>query len=385
MSDSTAIEFPGNPSHLTLEEIQQQPACWKKTFEVIRDARPRINAFLNRFFSEAGERQVIVTGAGSSAYAGIVLESVIRKDTPACVRAIATTDIIVEPESYFKPGVATLLVSFSRSGDSPESQAVIDLADQSGSAVCHLIITCNRNGRIAAKQGDANALVIFLPEETNDRALAMTSSFSNMLLAGILVFAWNSLGDVEAQVGILMGHGQRILDEHAGTLESISKSGFRQAVFLGSGSLTGIAQESKLKLLELTVGGVVCHHESFLAFRHGPIAVLNADTLLVYLFSSDPNILPYEKDLAKSMVKGKFKLGITQLPLDDVALDELIVFGGKDGELVRNELLPVCAVLPGQLLGYFTSLNLGLNPDSPCTDGSYSRVVQGVNIYQPIN
>ena len=352
-----------------------------KTFEIIRDARLLIDAFLDRFFSEAGERQVIVTGAGSSAYAGIVLESVIRKDTPACVRAIATTDLIVEPESYFKPGVATLLVSFSRSGDSPESQAAIDLADQSGSPVLHLIITCNANGRIAAKQNAPNALVIFLPEETNDRALAMTSSFSNMLLAGILVFAWDSLGDVETQVGILMRHGQRILDEHSGTLESIAKSGFRQAVFLGSGSLTGIAQESKLKLLELTVGAVVCHHESFLAFRHGPIAVLNADTLLVYLFSSDPNILPYERDLAKAMVKGKFKLGISQLPLPDVAVDEMIVFGGNAGEVLCNELLPVCTVLPGQLLGYFTSLHLGLDPDSPCTDGTYSRVVQGVNLY----
>ena len=352
-----------------------------KTFEIIRDARPRIDAFLDRFLGEAGERQVIVTGAGSSAYAGIVLESVIRKDATACVRAVATTDFIVEPEAYFKPGSASLLVSFSRSGDSPESQAAIDLADQSGSLVLHLIITCNPNGRIAAKHGDAKALVIFLPEETNDRALAMTSSFSNMLLAGILVFAWNSLGDVETQVGILMRHGQRILDEHASTLESISKSGFCQAVFLGSGSLTGIAQESKLKLLELTVGAVVCHHESFLAFRHGPIAVLNADTLLVYLFSSDRNILPYERDLANGLHKGKYKLGISQHPLADVAVDEWIVFGGNDGDVLCNELLPVCMVLPGQLLGFFTSSHLGLNPDSPCTDGTYSRVVQGVNLY----
>jgi tagatose-6-phosphate ketose/aldose isomerase len=385
MNAPSASAAPGNAPHVTLREIQHQPACWKKTYEIIRAARPAIEDFLSAFNANAAERQVIITGAGTSAYSGIVLESIIRKDTQAWVRAVATTDLIIEPDSYFKPGVATLLVSFARSGDSPESKAAIDLADQSASLVSHLIITCNVNGRIAAKRNDANALVIFLPDETNDRGLAMTSSFTNMLLAGILTFAWKHIGDVEKQVAALMRCGDKILNECAGGIEKISKSGFRQAVFLGSGSLTGIAQESKLKLLELTVGEVVCHHESFVAFRHGPIAVMNDDTLLVYLFSSDPYIQKYERDLVNSLHKGKFKLGISQHPVAGVSVDQALVFGDAAGDDLCAELLPVCAVLPGQMLGYFTSLHIGLNPDAPCTDGSYSRVVQGVNIYQPAN
>lgn len=383
MSAASETRVPGNSNHVTLHEIHQQPACWKQTFDIIRATKPEIDAFLARFFSAAGERQVILTGAGTSAYAGTVLESVIRKDMAACVRAIATTDLVIEPESYFKPGITTLLVSFARSGDSPESQAAIDLAEQYSSSVLHLIITCNANGRIAAMQHAPNARVIFLPDATNDRGLAMTSSFSNMLLAGILVFAWNQIGDVGKQVDLLVRCGRRILDEYSNTLEAIAKSGFKQAVFLGSGSLTAIARESKLKLLELTVGAVVCHHESFLAFRHGPIAVLNADTLLVYLFSSDPRILPYETDLANSLHKGQFKLGISQHPVAGVAVDAMVLFGDPAGDTLCHELLPVCAVVPGQLLGYFTSGHLGMNPDSPCTDGSYSRVVQGVNIHRP--
>lgn len=383
MNASFPPAAPGNDSHVTLREIQHQPACWKKTYEIIRAARPAIEAFLQSFNANAADRQVIITGAGTSAYAGIVLESIIRRDTRAFVRAVATTDLILEPDSYFKPGIATLLVSFARSGDSPESKAAIDLADQSASVVTHLIITCNVNGRIAVKRNDANALVIFLPDETNDRGLAMTSSFSNMLLAGILTFAWHQIGDVEKQVATLMGCGCKILKDYTGAIEDISKSGFRQAVFLGSGSLTGIAQESKLKLLELTVGDVVCHHESFVAFRHGPIAVMNQDTLLVCLFSSDPCIQQYERDLVNSLHKGKFKLGISQHPVAGVTVDQTLVFGDATDDDLCRELLPVCAVLPGQMLGYFTSLHIGLNPDAPCTDGSYSRVVQGVHIYQP--
>ncbi|MEI6675263.1 MAG: SIS domain-containing protein [Verrucomicrobiota bacterium] len=385
MNTSPAAAAPGNDSHVTLREIHHQPACWGKTFEIIRAARPAIEAFLQSFNASTADRQVIITGAGTSAYAGIVLESIIRKDTQTFVRAVATTDLILEPDSYFKPGMATLLVSFARSGDSPESQAAIDLADQSASVVSHLIITCNVNGRIAAKRNDANALVIFLPDETNDRGLAMTSSFTNMLLAGILTFAWDRIGEVEKQVTALMRCGNTILNEYAGVIEEISRSGFRQAVFLGSGSLTGIAQESKLKLLELTVGEVVCHHETFVAFRHGPIAVMNNDTLLVYLFSSDPCIQQYERDLVNSLHKGKFRLGISQHPVAGVTVDQALVFGDAAGADLCQELVPVCAVLPGQMLGYFTSLHIGLNPDAPCTDGSYSRVVQGVHIYQPTN
>ena len=385
MNALAAPASPRHTPHLTLREIQQQPACWKKTFDIIRAARPAIDAFLDTFNANGAARQVIITGAGTSAYAGTVLEAIIRKETQACVKAVATTDLIIEPDSYFKPGIPTLLVSFARSGDSPESKAAIDLADQSAAVVCHLIITCNKNGRIAAKQSAPNALVIFLPDETNDRGLAMTSSFSNMLLAGILTFAWKQIGEVEQQIDRLMRCGNKILNDCAGDIEEISKSGFSQAVFLGSGSLTGIAQESKLKLLELTVGAVVCHHESFVGFRHGPIAVMNDGTLLVYLFSPDPYIQKYERDLVNSLHKGMLKLGISQYPVAGVTVDKSLVFGdAATGDLCR-ELLPVCAVLPGQMLGYFTSLHMGMNPDSPCTDGSYSRVVQGVNIYQPAN
>ena len=376
---------PNDPDHLTLHEIKQQPECWRKTFDIISDAMPAIDAFLHHFTNNFSERQIILTGAGTSAYAGIVLESIIRKATNSQVKAVATTDLIIDPTSYFKPEAATLLVSFARSGDSPESQAAIDLADEHLSAVFHLIITCNKNGGIAGKQDAYNSLVIFLPEETNDKGLAMTSSFSNMLLAGILAFSWHRIGNVGHQLDLLIRYGNTLINDCMSYIEEIAKSGFTQAVFLGSGSMTGIAQESKLKLQELTVGAVMGHHESFLAFRHGPIAVVNADTLLVYLFSGDPHILKYEMDLVNSLQKGKFRLGVSQYPLTGVKVDRLLIMSDHDDDPLCAELLPVCAVMPGQMLGYLTSLHLGLNPDSPCTDGSYSRVVQGVNIYPTID
>jgi tagatose-6-phosphate ketose/aldose isomerase len=385
MNAPATADLPSNASHVTLREIHQQPACWRKTYELIKTARPEIEGFLNSFAAAHAARQIIITGAGTSAYAGIILESVIRKATDTFVKAVSTTDILAAPDSYFKPEIATLLVSFGRSGDSPESQAAIDLADQYSKTVFHLIFTCNKNGRIAAKHNVSNSLVIFLPDETNDQGLAMTSSFSNMLLAGILTFSWHQILELDQQMDILIRYGNKILLDYSGDIATIAQSGFRRAVFLGSGCLAGIAQEAGLKLLELTVGAVVCHHESFLAFRHGPIAFLNNDTLLVYFFSNDPHVQKYETDLVNSLHKGKFSLGISQAAVAGVKVDKSLVLGNNDGGVLCNELLPVCSILPAHLLGYFTALHLGLNPDSPCTDGSYSRVVQGVNIYEPAN
>ena len=50
-------------------------------------------------------------------------------------------------------------------------------------------------------------------------------------------------------------------------------------------------------------------------------------------------------------------------------------------ENIEEDFLPVCAILSGQLLAFYKSLQLGLMPDTPSVNGSISRVVQGVNIY----
>jgi tagatose-6-phosphate ketose/aldose isomerase len=166
-------------------------------------------------------------------------------------------------------------------------------------------------------------------------------------------------------------------------LKSIAKLNFERAVFLGSGPLFGTATESNLKLQELTDGQVICKNESFLSFRHGPKAVINEKTIVMFLFSNRETVQRYERDLVKSMQKGKkamMLIGVSDSPLTGLKLDKEICFS-KTKSGIDEEFLAVCSVLPAQILGLFKSLELDLKPDNPSVSGAISRVVEGVIIY----
>jgi hypothetical protein len=112
-------------------------------------------------------------------------------------------------------------------------------------------------------------------------------------------------------------------------------------------------------------------------------AVTNENTLMVFIFSNNPYVQLYERDLVLSMKKGKkalYTIGISENPVKDIDLDMNINLSDS-GILIDEELLTVCYVLPGQLLGLFKSIDLGLNPDSPSASGAISRVVENVTIY----
>ena len=100
---------------------------------------------------------------------------------------MSTTDIVADPRGCFAEDLPTLLVSFARSGDSPESVAATELAEQCLSEVHHLVITCNEQGQLAREHsGRTTSYVLLMPPESNDRGFAMTSSFTGMTLAALL-------------------------------------------------------------------------------------------------------------------------------------------------------------------------------------------------------
>ena len=113
----------------TAKEILQQPELWKETLIIFKDSEKK----LSDFFSKIGlneEYRIIFTGAGTSEYVGNILEPLLNKNETGEFKSIATTDILNNPLSYMKKNKKTLVVSFARSGDSPESAGVIDIADR---------------------------------------------------------------------------------------------------------------------------------------------------------------------------------------------------------------------------------------------------------------
>lgn len=365
----------------TAREISQQPELWQKVWEAVEGQRGGLEKFLQTAFSHS--KRIILTGAGTSAFIGISLRGIIQRRTGILTEALASTDIVSHPRDFLLPDVPTLLISFARSGNSPESVATVALAKEICPTLYHLVITCNADGKLATFGEAKNNYVLTLPPEANDKSLAMTSSYTGMLLAGLLA---TQLGEMEAHkksIDVLTGYGRRIIDYYTSEIRRIAECDFRRAVFLGSGPFFGTAREAHLKLQELTDGRIICKEDSFLGFRHGPKAVIDDTTLVCYLFSNAAYVAKYEKDLILSMKKGcppLLEIGVMENRIPGIDLDH-IFYLSDNGCSLSEEYLAVCSVLPAQILGFFKSLQLGLKPDTPSATGAITRVVEGVQIY----
>ena len=371
-------------TQFTFNEIHQQPAMWRKELQSLLAAKDEIRAFMHKYLNH--DTDVVLTGAGTSAFIGDALQPVMR-GLWRNVRSVATTDIVTHAKYLLAAERPLLLVSFARSGNSPESVAAVNLANKLCKNVAHVYITCNKNGKLAQQAaGRENVLSLLLPEETDDKSLAMTSSFSTMLLTCLMLGHIDSLEQDVEQIEKAAKNAEAVIAEYEDKLKAIAERPFERGVFLGSGALKGIAEECHLKLQELTDGAVVCKFDSFLGFRHGPKAVVNSKSIVVYLMTEQEEVQRYERDLVK------------QVDANNKPVAQIIVIAGKAPELpeVKADLVVrmpygydantfygiVPYVLVGQLLGYYASLAHGLNPDAPSVSGNIHRVVEGVTIYE---
>lgn len=370
----------------TAKEIYQQPETWKKTLKLIKERRDEIKAFIDPLLADPN-LDIIFTGAGTSEYVGNALFSFINTCTGFRAKSYATTDLVETPENYLDASRKTLLVSFGRSGNSPESVGAVQVAD----AVCkdnvwHLFITCNKDGALAkAAATRDNALDINLAPETHDQSFAMTSSFSNMMLAALLCFKLDHLLETEAELEDVILKGQLFLDHGYKACEDLVNSyDFNRIVYLGANVLKGIAQESQLKICELTAGQVTTTFDSPLGFRHGPKSVINDETLTVIYISDDPYQRQYEVDLIKEMAsqkKGNKLVAVAARKHEEIEdlVDLYVDFGllfAKD-----NMFLAFDYILAAQVIALFKSIKMNITPDNPCPTGEVNRVVKGVTIY----
>jgi tagatose-6-phosphate ketose/aldose isomerase len=365
----------------TAKEIYHQPEVWVEVYNSIYNKLDEILEFKKQTFENLYE--IILLGAGSSAFIGETLESIVQTETKIATKSIPTTSFITHPENYLLKDKKYLLISFARSGDSPESVAAIQLANMINEKINHLIITCNSNGALAKMKYNSTSYVLILPPSTNDRSLAMTSSFTSMLLACILFSKIENLKNIKNQVELLGKYANKILNEYFGMISTVANQDFDRAIFLGSGFFEGIARESQLKLQELTDGKIICKHDTFLGLRHGPKVVIKNHTLMVYLFSNNEYANRYEIDLVNSIEEKKLafeRICLLENDILGVEIKNKIILSDGTKKL-DEEFLTIVSVLPAQLLGFLKSLNFGLKPDKPSGNGAISRVVQGVNIY----
>ena len=371
----------------TLPEILQQPQTWRLTYARVFNLATRIETFLTNAGIGRVDQvppHVLLVGAGTSDYIGKSVSSLLQKEWGCDVQAVPSTDLLTNMEEHIIPGRDYLWISFSRSGDSSEGVAVLETALADHPEIKHLIVTCNHAGRMAHAFKGENVLSIVLDDTVNDRGLAMTSSFSNMVIVAQALAHIRTLPDYALIVGRLADAATQTLPVAAGICERLVQAGFTKTCFLGTGALKGAAIESSLKVLELTSGRIVSFAESFLGLRHGPLSAIDDDTLVVAFLSSDTRRRQFELDLMQEIrdkhLTSKYLAVYSKRPENGELSPEHSLFLGLKHEL-PDFYLPPLAVLVGQFLGFFSSLKVGLRPDEPSPRGAISRVVEHVTIY----
>jgi tagatose-6-phosphate ketose/aldose isomerase len=377
---STPEDFVPAGARWTVHEIAQQPAVWARVQALVAaqtGPREMTPEFIARCLATPNLR-IVLTGAGSSAFIGQCLAPALMRRTGLRVDAVATTDLVAGPHLYFQREVPTLLVSFARSGGSPESGAALELADQFVDDCQHLVFTCNPDShllRLAAER--ANARTLLLPAETHDRGFAMTSSFTSLLLVAAQVFGLLPASSVPA----IANAASALLAQGLTLAETLVEQRFERVVYLGSNELQGLAREAALKLLELTDGRMVASHDSPLGFRHGPKTIVNERTLVVMFVSNDPYTRQYDLDLLRELRRdGRAArvLALSAQPQQDEETDDVAI----DGLAEANDLaLAFPCVVFAQRFALLQSLRLGLSPDNPSVSGTVNRVVRGVTIH----
>lgn len=367
----------------TATEIRQQPKLWGRTYDIVKSNKEAIKKFLDKNISK--DTRIILTGAGTSDYVGDTVVLELNKKLKARVEAIATTDLVSNPNEYIEKETKTILVSFARSGNSPESVGAYDLFEENVTDISQVVITCNANGELAKKANEgSNNLVLIMPEGSNDKSFAMTSSFSCMLLAVILMFDIDNIEENKKFIDIVVEQGEEILENNWEDVKELVDYECNRVVYLGSGILKGLCQEMALKNMELTSGKVVTVCESVLGFRHGPKSIIDDNTLVIIMNSTNEYTNLYDLDLINEIYNdaGEHKLAVISYENNEDLKNKSNNYITVNGKNVPEIYTVFNYMLFGQIFGILSSLKLGISPDNPRPDGTVNRVVQGVTIHK---
>ncbi|MHA2796497.1 SIS domain-containing protein [Vibrio harveyi] len=362
----------------TAQEISHQPQLWRALSTILEEQYEAIRDFLTPLL-EQPDLRIILTGAGTSAFVGDAAAPFIQEGLRFQVESIPTTDLVSNPEQYLDPSRPTLVVSYARSGNSPESVAAVALVDQLVPHCHHLFLTCNRDGELSHYARTAqNACCVIMPEGSNDKSFAMTSSFSCMLMSTLTLFGGQSPKQWHEQIEVVAALCEAKLEQWESAIKALASQPYERLIVIGSGGFAGLAREASLKSLELSAGKVMTAFDSSLGFRHGPKFTINDKAVVIQLLSSDAYTRGYDLDLFNEIRRDKQALAhiaLTELSLNE---DDVFEFGKLD---LGDQWLCFPFILFCQMLAFEKSLQLGFGPDNPCPTGEVNRVVQGVTIY----
>lgn len=372
-------------AEITTREIKQQPELWQETLTIYQEKQEAIAAFLRTIKQKTAKRiRVVFTGAGTSQYVGDTIVPYLNKTGATAdylFESIATTDIVAAPEQVLFADEPTLLVSFARSGNSPESLAAVKIVDQFVADSYHLTITCAADGSLAQQAAaDEASYLLLMPERSNDAGFAMTGSFSCMALSALLIFDQTPLTEKGHYVETLSRLGQEVIDRET-ELQVLTDRSFKRIVYLGSGTLSGLTREAQLKVLELTAGKIATVFDSSMGFRHGPKSFVDDQTLVFVFVSNTPYTRQYDLDMLEELKSDGIAAAVTAIGQPAAVNFSGTNFFFPDDTLLPDGYLALADIVFAQTIALLASIKVGNTPDTPSPTRTVNRVVKGVTIH----
>ena len=368
----------------TATEIASQPLIWKELAKLLSEKKQYICDFMESL-GDLSKLRIILTGAGSSAFIGEAVASFAGKSSGLKCEAIHTTDIVSAPNSVLFSDIPTLLVSFARSGNSPESVGAVEYARKKIKTLHEAAIICDGSSKLSnVTKENKSSFILLMPEGSNDKGFAMTSSVSCMMLAAFALLNYRKLDEIVNDINSLsenLANNSRNITEVA---LKLAKKSFDRAVYLGSGGFKGITHEASLKMMELTNGIVNSSFDSATGFRHGPKTVIKDNTISLHFISNDPFTAKYDIDLLLELFNEKNKnmvAAICNEKNDALKADDIVVLGAGSQGIAKDICSGIMGLVFFQTFAMYKSLELGITTDNPSPGGQVNRVVKGVTVY----
>ena len=343
----------------TWEELISQGQVWHAVLSQL-DSSSVVRTILA---SSSTVREWIFVGCGTSYYLAEAAAHSWTRLTGQPTRAIPASEIVLFPESVQAEGKEVQAVVISRSGKTSEAVRAANVLVRE----LHLPtvgVTCTEQ---SALERECSHTLVF--KAADELSTVMTRSFTSMLLS--LQYLAARRANNQSFIEYLRkaaDHVSRSIHKIASELEQfVARHSFDDYIFLGQGPWHGIAREGALKVMEMS-----CSYSQFfhtLEFRHGPKAIVSEKTCLFFFLdktghAAESEVLVEMKALGAITVAVGNCIGDTIRPHCDLIIE-------SDPALDDLALLSACTI-PCQLLGFFTGLQKGLNPDEP---KNLSRVV----------
>jgi glucosamine--fructose-6-phosphate aminotransferase (isomerizing) len=345
------VENLNNFGKLTYPEISSQAEAISDT---LKDVKSKTD-WVQKYIGNIEYDEVIFIGSGSSYYQAQTMASTYRKWVGRSASAFPSSDVFLFREHSAINDKNNLLVGVSRSGES--SEVILALESVKGLSnwtICG--ITCYETSTMARL---CECIVSALGKE---ESTVMSKSFSSMTFLmqfAISIAAGKEMLKLQLEKAANLS-APVVLQSDRVIHELTNRQKFNKYIYLGMGSYFGLAQEGCLKIKEMSY--VWTESYGTLEFRHGPKSIVDAGTLICLLVSEQARA--YELKVAEEMKEyGAFVLLIVANAGVDTQFADLVLEVG--GSELNDEARAVLYMPAMQYLGYYTALQLGVDPDHP--------------------